>query len=108
MAYVAVRVGEALLQSERERPDRRLRSIELVPGLLEAVTQESCVAGRHHRCESTVEQATRGFTRGNAQCLGFGWEDELGSIEKGKLAGLVVIDQNLQEVPAGEIHEPGW
>jgi predicted amidohydrolase YtcJ len=53
----------------------------------------------------TLEQAIRGFTLGGIQCLGFGWEEKLGSIEVGKLADFVVLDRNLFEIPVEEIHE---
>jgi predicted amidohydrolase YtcJ len=31
-------------------------------------------------------------------------EDEIGSIEVGKLADLIVLDRNILEIPASEIH----
>ncbi len=31
-------------------------------------------------------------------------EDKLGSIEKGKLADLIVVDKNLFDIPVNEIH----
>ena len=31
-------------------------------------------------------------------------EDKIGSIEEGKLADLLIIDQNLFEIPVNEIH----
>ena len=53
----------------------------------------------------TVEQAIVGFTLNGAKCLGFGWEDEIGSIEAGKLADMIVIDQNILEVPVTDIYK---
>jgi len=53
----------------------------------------------------TLEQAVRGFTLGGAECLGFGWEDKLGSIEEGKLADFVVLDRNLFEIPIAELYQ---
>ncbi len=29
----------------------------------------------------TLEQAIRGYTLGGAECIGFGWEEKVGSIE---------------------------
>jgi hypothetical protein len=51
----------------------------------------------------TVEQAVKALTWGGSQCLGFGWEDKLGTIEEGKLADFVVLQRNLFEIPANEI-----
>ena len=42
---------------------------------------------------------------GGAECLGFGWERKLGSIEPGKLADFIVIDRNLFEIPVNDIHK---
>lgn len=53
----------------------------------------------------TVEQAVQAFTKGGAQCLGFGWEDKVGTIEEGKLADAVVLQRNIFEIPAEEISE---
>jgi predicted amidohydrolase YtcJ len=53
----------------------------------------------------TLEQAIRGFTLGGAECLGFGWEDKLGSIEEGKLADFIVIDRNVFEIPIAELYQ---
>ena len=53
----------------------------------------------------TLEQAVRGFTLGGAECLGFGWEDKLGSIEEGKLADFIVLDRNLFEIPIAELYQ---
>jgi hypothetical protein len=53
----------------------------------------------------TVEQALLGFTLNGAKCLGFGWEERIGSIEEGKLADLIVIDQNVFEVSVTDIYK---
>jgi hypothetical protein len=53
----------------------------------------------------TLEQAVRGFTMGGAECLGFGWPDKIGSIEEGKLADFIVLDQNIFETPIAELHQ---
>jgi predicted amidohydrolase YtcJ len=45
----------------------------------------------------------KALTWGGSQCLGFGWEDKLGTIEEGKLADFVVLQRNLFEIPANEI-----
>jgi hypothetical protein len=53
----------------------------------------------------TLEQAVRGFTMGGAECLGFGWPDKIGSIEKGKLADFIVLDHNIFEDPITELYQ---
>jgi hypothetical protein len=53
----------------------------------------------------TLEQAVRGFTMGGAECLGFGWPDKIGSIEKGKLADFIVLDRNIFEEPITELYQ---
>jgi len=52
----------------------------------------------------TLEQAIRGLTLGGVQCLGFGWDEKLGSIEVGKLADMIVTDRNPFDIPIGELH----
>ena len=52
----------------------------------------------------TVEQAIRGFTLGGAEALGADYSDWFGSIEVGKSADLIVLDQNLLEIPTSDIH----
>ena len=42
---------------------------------------------------------------GPAECMGFDWDEKLGSIEKGKLADFIVLDQNLLEIPVDDISE---
>jgi predicted amidohydrolase YtcJ len=51
----------------------------------------------------TVEQAVIALTKGGAACLGFGWEDKVGSIEVGKLADMVVLKDNIFEIPVDKI-----
>jgi predicted amidohydrolase YtcJ len=53
----------------------------------------------------TLEQAIRGFTLGGAHCLGFGWEERLGSIEEGKLADFIVLDRNVFEEPIENLYQ---
>jgi len=50
----------------------------------------------------TVEQMIESFTINGAQAIFK--ENELGSLEVGKKADLVVLSQNILEIPAGEIH----
>jgi len=52
----------------------------------------------------SLEDAVRGVTLGGAKCLGFGWEEKLGSIEEGKFADFIVRDQNLFEIPIAEVY----
>ena len=51
----------------------------------------------------TVEQAVKSFTWNGAWTMGL--DNETGSIENGKWADFVVLDQNLFDVPATEIHK---
>ena len=53
----------------------------------------------------TVEQAIRGFTLGGAEALGSGYSDWFGSIKVGKSADMVVLNQNLLQIPETEIHK---
>lgn len=53
-------------------------------------------AGKVH-----LERALRAHTLNAA--YGMGMDDEIGSIEKGKLADLVILEKNLFDVPANEI-----
>lgn len=53
----------------------------------------------------TLEQAIRGYTLGGVECLGFGWDERLGSIEEGKFADLIVLDRNPFESPIGELYK---
>lgn len=51
----------------------------------------------------TLAEALRGYTWGSA--YGVGREDELGTLEPGKLADIIVIDRNLFEVSPEEIRQ---
>ena len=53
----------------------------------------------------TLEQAVYGFTMGGAYNLGFDWPEKLGSIEEGKLADFIILDQNIFETPIMELHQ---
>ena len=54
-------------------------------------------------CEApTLEESIESFTINNAYEVRM--EDKIGSIEEGKLADLLIIDQNLFEIPTSEIH----
>jgi predicted amidohydrolase YtcJ len=53
----------------------------------------------------TLEQAVEGYTLGGAGCLGFGWEDKLGSIETGKYADFIVLDRNIFETPISKLYQ---
>ena len=52
----------------------------------------------------TAEQAIRGFTLGGAKALGYDYANEIGSIEVGKSADMIVLDRNILEIPKNEIH----
>ena len=55
-------------------------------------------------CEApTLEESIESFTINNAYEVRM--EDKLGSIEVGKLADLVILDQNLFEIPTNQIHK---
>ena len=51
----------------------------------------------------TVHEALRTYTSMSAKCLLMA--DKIGSIEKGKLADLVVWAENLYEIPVGQIRD---
>ena len=54
-------------------------------------------------CEApTLEESIESFTINNAYEVRM--EDKIGSIEEGKLADLIIIDQDLFEIPTNEIH----
>jgi len=53
----------------------------------------------------SVEQAIHGFTLGGAQALGGDYSDLFGSIETGKSADMIVLSQNLVEIPTSDIHK---
>jgi hypothetical protein len=50
-----------------------------------------------------VSTAIEIFTRNGAMAMEL--EDETGTIEKGKSADFIVIDQNITQVPADQIHK---
>ncbi len=52
-----------------------------------------------------LEQAILGFTLGGAHCIGFGWEEKIGSIEEGKLADFIVIDKDIFNTPIDELYK---
>ena len=52
----------------------------------------------------SVAQAIRGFTLGGAEALGYDYAKQFGSIEVGKSADMVIMDENLLEIPANEIY----
>ena len=53
----------------------------------------------------SLEQAVHGFTLGGAEVLGFGWEKKVGSIEEGKMADFIIVDQNLFEMPIAQLYQ---
>ncbi|WP_282122492.1 amidohydrolase [Algibacter mikhailovii] len=52
----------------------------------------------------TIEQAIKGFTLGGAQALGYNYANDFGSIEIGKSADFVILDQNLLEIDKRDIY----
>lgn len=54
---------------------------------------------------TTLEQAVCATTYSGAQCLGFEWPENLGSIEEGKLADTIVLNHNLFEIAVTDIHQ---
>ena len=55
------------------------------------------------KAKVTLEQALRAHTLNVAYTMGM--DDQIGSLEVGKLADLIVLDKNLFEVSADEIHK---
>lgn len=53
----------------------------------------------------SIEQAIKGFTLGGAQALGNDYESIFGSIEEGKSADFIILNQNLIEIESTEIHK---
>ncbi len=53
----------------------------------------------------SVEQAIKGFTVGGAQALGNDYDQVFGSIEEGKSADMIVLDQNLLEIETSDLHK---
>jgi predicted amidohydrolase YtcJ len=53
----------------------------------------------------SVKQAVRGFTLGGARALGAHYSELFGSIEVGKSADMIVLNQNLFEIPTTDIHK---
>ena len=51
----------------------------------------------------TLDEAIEGYTINGAKQLGI--DHKVGSIEVGKLADMILLDQNLFEIPAEEIHK---
>jgi predicted amidohydrolase YtcJ len=76
-------------------------------GIYAAVTRRTLdnanPAGWVPQQKISVEDALRGYTQ-NAAYAGF-QEDQLGSLEAGKLADFVVLDQNLLEIDPAAIRE---
>lgn len=52
----------------------------------------------------SVEEAIKGFTLGGAKALGYNYADEFGSIEVGKSADFIILNQNLTEIDKREIY----
>ena len=51
----------------------------------------------------SVEQAIKAYTWNPAYILG--WENKIGSIENGKLADMIILDQNPTEIPSADLSE---
>jgi predicted amidohydrolase YtcJ len=81
---------------------------ELPPLYQMGVARARCVPGQTFRALPpldripTLEQMLAGYTINGAYQMGL--EDQIGSLEAGKLADLVVLEKNLFEVPANELY----
>ena len=53
----------------------------------------------------SVEEAIEGFTLGGAKALGYNYKNEFGSIENGKSADFIILNQNLLEIDESEIYK---
>ena len=53
----------------------------------------------------SVEEAIKSFTLGGAQALGYDYASVFGSIEDGKSADFVILNQNLIEIDKGDIYK---
>lgn len=53
----------------------------------------------------SVEEAIEGFTIGGAKALGYNYKNEFGSIEIGKSADFIILNQNLLEIDESEIYK---
>ena len=53
----------------------------------------------------SIDEAIKGFTLGGAQALGYDYANEFGSIEEGKSADMILLDRNLLEIEASNIHK---
>jgi len=51
----------------------------------------------------SVAEAVRGFTLGGAEALGYDYNNVFGSIEVGKSADMIILNQNLFEIPQHDI-----
>lgn len=75
-------------------------------GIWAAVTRKNydgSPAGADNGENITLQEALIANTMGSARV--YGREDELGSLEAGKLADVIVIDRNLFDIPEDEIRE---
>jgi len=81
-------------------------SVNPWPAVETLVTREEAGGSKEHFGEPqgiTLEEAIQLFTVNSARHLGLA--DKVGSIEKGLLADLVVLDRNPFEIPVRELHE---
>lgn len=77
-----------------------------LPGIWAAVTRKNydgSPAGADNNENITLEEALTANTLGSARV--YGREHELGTLEAGKLADVIVLDRNLFDIPADEIRD---
>jgi len=53
----------------------------------------------------SVEEAIRGFTLGGAQALGYNYASIFGSIEEGKSADFIILNQNILDISKSDIYK---
>ena len=77
-----------------------------LPGICAAVTRKNydgSQAGADNGENITLREALTANTLGSAKV--YGRENELGTLEAGKLADVIVLDRNLFDIPEDEIKD---
>lgn len=85
--------------------DYPIADYDPIPNIYNAVTRKGINGVQYGPYTSgekiSVSEALRAYTYGTAYAVGM--EDKIGSLEAGKYADIVVIDQNLLEIPSEDI-----